>query len=227
MVRNAYILAGGKSSRFGSNKALTPIGGQPQLHRLSQALSSDGWSTTVVAQESFRQELLDLRTAPSLRVIVDHEPDQGPVAGVIAALSDLRERLMNSNEGVSQSPTSAYCLLLPCDLWEWQPIWTERFSEVANALSSKPADLLVGLRRKPSESGTPSRPDFIPFPCWLHVEALAILQRVWDEGQRSMRGVFRAMESQTAWIDLSAPDEEAILPRSFNTQEELGRLGTS
>lgn len=234
MVRNAYILAGGKSSRFGSNKAITPIGGQPQLLRLAQAISADGWSTTIVTQESARQELLALQTTHPLHVIVDLEPDQGPVAGVLAALSDLQERLNHSNDGIDQSlsPSFAYGLFVPCDLWVWQPAWTERFLEVVNHFyvgnrpNSEGANLLVGLRRHPSESDLKSREEFIPFPCWLHVEALSIVQRVWDEGQRSMRSVFRALESRTDWIDVTAPEDDAILPRSFNTREELGRLGT-
>lgn len=234
MVRKAYILAGGKSSRFGSNKAITPIGGQPQLLRLAQAISADGWSTTIVTQESARQELLALQTTHPLHVIVDLEPDQGPVAGVLAALSDLQERLNHSNDGIDQSlsPSFAYGLFVPCDLWVWQPAWTERFLEVVNHFyvgnrpNSKGANLLVGLRRHPSESDLKSREEFIPFPCWLHVEALSIVQRVWDEGQRSMRSVFRALESRTDWIDVTAPEDDTILPRSFNTREELGRLGT-
>ena len=234
MVRNAYILAGGKSSRFGSNKAFTPIGGQPQLLRLAQAISADGWSTTIVTQESARQELLALQNTHPLHVIVDLEPDQGPVAGVLAALSDLQERLNHSNDGIDQSlsPSFAYGLFVPCDLWVWQPAWTERFLEVVNHFyvgnrpNSEGANPLVGLRRHPSESDLKSREEFIPFPCWLHVEALSIVQRVWDEGQRSMRSVFRALESRTDWIDVTAPEDDAILPRSFNTREELGRLGT-
>ncbi len=57
-VQRAYILAGGKSSRFGSPKALVDIGGEALIDRLCRRMSSRGIEPTIVANAA--------RTFPNL-----------------------------------------------------------------------------------------------------------------------------------------------------------------
>lgn len=104
----AYILAGGKSSRFGSDKARVRIQGQPNLSRLANAMTASGWSVTVVAQQAGAYEDLGLRT------IADFEPNAGPLAGVITALEDF---------GGIERPDAA--LIITCDLILWREAWSD------------------------------------------------------------------------------------------------------
>ena len=90
-----YILAGGKSRRFGSDKALATLAGEPLLVRVARMVKPFAASVTVVADRSGRYSALGLRT------IGDLSPGLGPLGGLITALNDLREPWM---------------LLLSCDL---------------------------------------------------------------------------------------------------------------
>lgn len=77
-----YILAGGRSSRFGSDKARAPLHGTPLLAAVAQTFSERGHAITVVAREA--DEYADL----GLRTIADRAPGLGPLAGLQAALED-------------------------------------------------------------------------------------------------------------------------------------------
>lgn len=100
----AYILCGGNSVRFGSNKARVPIDGQPHLLRLAKSLRSQGHETHFVADSSDRY--LDL----GLATIVDAQPESGPMAGLISAV---KHRASHYGSG--------WLLLLSCDQLRWKP----------------------------------------------------------------------------------------------------------
>jgi len=199
--RIAYILAGGKSSRFGSSKALVSTAGAPQIQRLAQELAADSWQSVAVSQNADEFQSLGLRT------VVDHEPDQGPVAGILAGLNDLRS-------AAQSRPIWPWALFIPCDLWTWDARWTEglrppdiesRSGEIASE-----AVFLVHFRSH----------RFNPFPCLIHRDALPMLQQSWDSGCRSMRQLFEELAPATFSRELSTE----YLPESFNTLEELERL---
>lgn len=80
-----YILAGGQSRRFGSDKARATIGGVPLIVRVAEALRPKAASVTVVAAEAGAYEDLGLTT------IADRVGGLGPMGGLAAALGD-RER---------------------------------------------------------------------------------------------------------------------------------------
>jgi molybdenum cofactor guanylyltransferase len=100
----AYILAGGLSTRFGSDKARAMIDKQPQIIRLTNALTGHVKSVTVVARKADAYADLGLRT------IADNCDSIGPVGGLRAALHDAK---YESQKHESQSP---WLLLLSCDL---------------------------------------------------------------------------------------------------------------
>ena len=77
-----YILAGGRSRRYGSDKARALIDGQPLLVRVAQELEDVASSVTVVARSGSDYDDLALRT------IGDSIPDKGPMGGLLAALED-------------------------------------------------------------------------------------------------------------------------------------------
>jgi molybdenum cofactor guanylyltransferase len=107
----AYILAGGHSTRFGSDKARVTIAGQPLLIHLHTLLQQSGHEVLVVADRTDR--FADL----GVECIADVEPECGPLAGLVAALGDRRAR---SGAG--------WILLMNCDQVHWDAKWFGRLA---------------------------------------------------------------------------------------------------
>lgn len=103
-----YILAGGKSSRFGSDKARALVDGQPLIRRIADAVASHASRVTVVADAAGKFADLGLTT------IADSVPDRGPMGGLLTALLDHRNR-----------STSDWLLLLSCDLLYMSSVWID------------------------------------------------------------------------------------------------------
>lgn len=101
-----YILAGGRSSRFGSDKARAELNGESLLARLVKHVQSRASRITVVADIQDKYSDLDLRT------ITDEVAAAGPLGGLHAALRDLRE-------------DENWLLLLSCDLVDPPVTWIE------------------------------------------------------------------------------------------------------
>lgn len=78
-----YILAGGRSSRFGSDKARALVDGEPLILRVQRLLAPISLSVTAVAERAEKYADLGLRTIP------DVHPGLGPLAGLEASLTDL------------------------------------------------------------------------------------------------------------------------------------------
>ena len=91
----AYILAGGKSSRFGSDKALYEHGGIPLWRRVATALAGAGCTVHVMCRSP--------RGLPLPEVIEPDGPSH-PLWGVLHALLHARD---SGNESV---------VVAPCDL---------------------------------------------------------------------------------------------------------------
>ena len=107
----AYILAGGRSQRFGSDKARALADGRPLIARLADAVrGAVAADPVVVARRAGGYGDLGLRT------IGDVEPDLGPMGGLRTALADA------GGDG------PGWVLLLSCDLVAFQPGWVERLS---------------------------------------------------------------------------------------------------
>jgi len=82
---SAIVLAGGRSSRMGRDKAMMPIGGSPLIVRLVTMLAPRFADIVVVAAPS--QPL----PALAARVIRDEVEYQGPLAGLARGLREIRE----------------------------------------------------------------------------------------------------------------------------------------
>ncbi len=80
VLAEGYVLTGGKSSRFGADKALHPVAGRPMALHVADALRSCTRSVTVVGDPC--------RHAPlGLPVIPDRMAGAGPLAGIVTALA--------------------------------------------------------------------------------------------------------------------------------------------
>jgi len=80
MKASAIILAGGKSSRMGTNKALLKINEKTNIERMADKLKLFFDDIILVTNDSEQYEFLELKTA------ADHYPGMGPLAGVHAGL---------------------------------------------------------------------------------------------------------------------------------------------
>ncbi|MFA7586230.1 MAG: molybdenum cofactor guanylyltransferase [Novosphingobium sp.] len=75
------VLAGGKSTRFGSDKALAELGGQSLIARAVDTLA--GWCEMVV--------VVGREHAPAPTLADWPHPDMGPLGGIAAALRHARD----------------------------------------------------------------------------------------------------------------------------------------
>jgi len=83
--RAGYVLVGGQSSRFGSDKALHLIEGRPLALTVADRVRSAAGSVTLVGSP-------EKYTATGLPVIADSEPGLGPAGGLAAALTQRAAR---------------------------------------------------------------------------------------------------------------------------------------
>jgi len=93
------ILAGGKSSRMGTDKSLLPIGGEPMFQRVATRLGRQVGRIVVSANqdpEPFR--------AAGLPVVADSFVDRGPLAGFLAGMI-----------WASAVPDATHILTVACD----------------------------------------------------------------------------------------------------------------
>jgi molybdenum cofactor guanylyltransferase len=83
----SLVLAGGASSRMGSDKALLAYHGEPQVHRLAAMLESVASPVFV----SVRKSQVGVEGLAGLRLLVDPEEGIGPLAGLLAAFAQNRD----------------------------------------------------------------------------------------------------------------------------------------
>ncbi len=76
-----FILVGGRSSRFGADKALHRVGGRPMALRVADVLSKVVESVTLVGRPARYRQL-------GLPVIADKFDGIGPLGGILAALEE-------------------------------------------------------------------------------------------------------------------------------------------
>ncbi len=152
-----YILAGGRSSRFGSDKARALLGGEPLIVRLANQIQPVAKGVTVVANLADRYADLGLRTLADLR------PGFGPLGGIEAALDDAQNR---------HEPNVDWCIIFSCDLTVVRPAWIELLA------SGRRTDSLVV-----SFFDSNGRH---PFPGMYHVRLFSVVRAHLDAGRRAV-----------------------------------------
>lgn len=90
---HGLILAGGQSSRMGTDKALLQVQGQSMLYRLAGQLLAENMTVTIAAgsperESAYRGSLGDL--AAAVGFAYDAYPGCGPLSGLHAGLSAIR-----------------------------------------------------------------------------------------------------------------------------------------
>jgi molybdopterin-guanine dinucleotide biosynthesis protein A len=197
----AMILAGGRSSRFGSDKALVDRAGTPLLLHLHQTLIRHGHSVQVIANCADRYQQL------GLQCLVDVVPDAGPIAGLATAL---RHR---------QASGAGWSLILSCDQITWHREWFEWLAaEVVNGDPLNPcAAVHFSSGQVGSEKvGSERLPE--PLPCLIHSCALnAVLARI-ERRELALHKLLAELAPRT----ISPPSTPQRW--TFNTREELWQL---
>lgn len=98
-----FILAGGRSSRFGADKALAEVDGVRQIDRLA-AMLGDHFSLPAVLLCSESTAAVH----PDRPVLVDSGGSRGPASGLATAL-----------EHLCLTCAAPWALLVPCDQFAW------------------------------------------------------------------------------------------------------------
>ena len=93
------VLAGGKSSRMGTDKALLSVSGKTMLSRTQELLVEVG-----------AKEVLVCRNEPGF--VVDELPNSGPIGGIYSALKYILQARHNSDTG----NTAKALLVVPVDM---------------------------------------------------------------------------------------------------------------
>jgi len=205
------VLAGGASSRMGTDKAFIEIDGEPMVVRAVGALHAGGAAPVlVVGGDQARLSALGLDHVP------DRYPGEGPLGGVITALA-VRDPLDGSGPDA--------VVTLPCDVKAPDPTAVrsviERLADAADrsGTGAPPADLVV-----PLGGGVPQ---------WMHAgwhrSCLPRLSEAFAAGARGLSEVARQLRTVkvevpgTSWFsDADRPEDLPPTTLGDGHTEEAG-----
>lgn len=177
----AYILAGGRSRRFGSDKARAMHEGQAMIIRVARLAQPAASAVYAVADRAGRYDDLGLTT------LADHHPGRGPLAGLEAAL---RHRLDQHGSG--------WIILLSCDLLHLEPDW---LSILEQATHDTPDALAAAFREHDR---------WQPLLSLYHTDALPLVQQRLADDHLAMQHLLNDPAMHTATAPLP-PDWPATL----------------
>lgn len=160
MSVTGYILAGGKSRRFGSDKARAELDGLPLLARVAKILSHNCDKVFAVASEA--DQYADINVAS----IGDLHPGGGPIAGLETALS---HQLEHRGPG--------WIILASCDLAGLKVGWTRAVLKRAAELDSPVAAIAFWNEF------------WQPFPAAYHTRLLPLTKTLLDDGNASFQAL--------------------------------------
>jgi molybdopterin-guanine dinucleotide biosynthesis protein A len=135
----AFLLAGGKSSRMGRDKALLELSGAPMIQRTADLLAALVAKTTLVisaSQSSNPDNATNTNgTNPyssfGLPLLVDSWPSFGPLGGIATALANAQ---------------SKWCLILACDMpfltKDWLTFLLSQSAQI-EIEAPKPIDVII------------------------------------------------------------------------------------
>ncbi|MEO1131732.1 MAG: molybdenum cofactor guanylyltransferase [Cyanobacteria bacterium J06639_1] len=163
----AIVLAGGRSSRMGRDKAAIALDGVPLLTRTCRVARELASDVVVVTSQPKRDRLVP----PECRIVREPEAFQGPLAGVLCGAAAIASR---------------WTLVLACDLPNLHAAtlqsWVVQLSEVSDdAIAVLPSGV----------KGWEPLCGFYRDRCWPR------LQEYWNAGGRSLQRWLRDREDIT------------------------------
>ena len=190
-VQAACVLAGGHSSRFGSDKARAVADGKPLIAHMLDVCAPFADQTRVVADRADRY--LDL----GLAGIADREAHLGPMGGLLAAL-----------EFAAAGQGDGWVLLGPCDVLGFRPEWLRLL-----LAGRAPGVSAVAFRDAEAENG---RGAWQPLPGLYHTDLIPLARLAIERQQRAM---WRLLEAAGAVAVPLPPDWSTA--RVVHTPEDL------
>jgi molybdopterin-guanine dinucleotide biosynthesis protein A len=192
MSVTGYILAGGKSSRFGSDKARAELEGVPLLVRVADVFRLICDDVFAVADVPGKYADVNVPTIADLR------PGRGPIAGLETALA---HRLQHRGPG--------WILLASCDLAGLKIEWTKAVLKHATTLDESSSIKAIAFRSE----------FWQPFPAAFHTDLLPFATRQLDAGHASFQALLSDSEARAIALPLPA-DWPGIV--QVNTPADLG-----
>lgn len=162
-----FVLAGGRSSRFGSDKALTEIRQQRQIDRICDTLEAQ-WGRKPILLCS----RLTAGLHPDREALIDAIENAGPLAGVSRALGHL----------AADNSRPAWALIVPCDQWIWPAELTALF--------------LSGISCSAQAIALDADNELQPLPSlWHRSVSQTLAAAAGRAGERSLRGQLRQLHT--------------------------------
>ncbi len=188
-----YILCGGKSRRFGEDKARFEIEGEPMISRITRWL--ENWTDSITAIADVPDKYQDLH----LNTISDLHPGMGPLGGLQTAL-------------VHAKATSScrWIVLVSCDMTRLPTNWLNTLWEQAK--NSPQYDAV--LFKEPSHSR------FHPFPGCFHVDLLGVVEKQIAARELSLQKMFQLAGERISAMKL--PEDWPDIPQ-INTKNDAAR----
>ena len=169
---NAYVMAGGGSTRFGQDKARALLAGKPILTRMCDLLASVTTTVKIVAPLG----RYEFATAP---VIADRWPGEGPLGGIITAL-------LHSEVGARHAVPVAranWNLIVSCDMPFLTPEFLNYLRDFAQASNAK---AIVPQSQHGHEPLC---------ACW-HTSAVAEVQDAFAGGMRRVNDALKLLNAE-------------------------------
>jgi molybdopterin-guanine dinucleotide biosynthesis protein A len=185
-----FVLAGGKSSRMGRDKALLEVAGKPLVKRAAELLEPLTASVTLIGEPQRYSHL-------GFPVLADRWPGEGPLGGIVTALE------------ASRSP---WCLILACDMPFLTPEWLAWLCERTVALGNTgSADAVV------PESARGLEPMCAAYRTTCAVPLAAAFESGVRKVTGAIAGLELERIPETEWHKFS-PDRSLF--RNLNTRED-------
>ena len=196
-----YILCGGQSRRFGTDKARVPISGQPQLLHLATALEATGHPVHYVADRADRYSDL------GLTCLVDQQPNSGPMAGLASALAHRASQVESSQ--VESGAGQGWLLLVSCDQAQWDESW---YRELSAAKEASPGAAAAAYYDTAWQ----------PLPALYHIGLLSDVNERLRASHLSLQTVLGDLDARQRCVRVTT--ELSPSTWSFNTPDELAGL---
>jgi molybdopterin-guanine dinucleotide biosynthesis protein A len=206
----AIVLAGGKSSRMGTDKAEIAIGNVPLLHLICTVASKCASKIYIITPRT--EKYLDLvpKSCHLLKEVSETEETKGPLVAFVQALTQIQTKAEGSIErwDTNGKKTEEWILLLACDL----PLLNESvLLEWRNYLTTVPETTIALLPK--SEKG------WEPLCGFYRLSCLPLLEKYIQQGGRSFQG-WLAKQSVR---ELPVSDRRVLF--NCNTPEDLEKIG--
>lgn len=167
------ILAGGHSSRFGSNKALFAPNGETLISKAAGLLRSVAREVLVSASQTNAGDYDFL----GLEIVVDLHPNSGPMGGL---------------ETLLQRCTTPWLLVLTCDM---PFVDKEALITMVSSLTGEPDNALYQRDRPHALAWQRCDGSISPFPLLIERSALPKLQSRMRTGSLSMKGLLSDLDT--------------------------------